>query len=69
MPKWNIVYDWCPSWEPGQGWEDHDYYGEYDLEEEFEGSWDELQEHLHEMKQHGCYHIRVNEIYEYLLDD
>lgn len=25
MAKWRIVYDWCPEYDPGMNWADHDY--------------------------------------------
>lgn len=39
------------------------------LEEIFEGTWDEMQDYLVQMRVNGCYHIDVHEIYEYLADD
>jgi len=71
MSKWRITYDWCPEDDPGMGWAEHDYdtYEEKNLEEIFEGSWDEMQDYLVQMRVNGCYHIDVHEIYEYLSDE
>ena len=61
MARFTIIYDWAPDWDPGYGWEDSDNYGETNLTEEFEGTWDELQEYLVQMRINGCYHIDVHE--------
>lgn len=50
MAKFTIIYDYCSAWTDG-----------YNIHEEFEGSWDDLQDFLKVMKANGCYNIDVTE--------
>lgn len=49
---YEIIYDYC----------DECGYEELNIREEFEGSWDELQSYLKQMKRQGCYHISATYI-------
>lgn len=51
MDRYELIYDYCTPFE--------DVEPERDLHEIFEGSWDDLQQHIGEMKMAGCYHIDV----------
>jgi hypothetical protein len=47
---YRIVYDYT----------DEEGYESRDIEEEFEGTWSELQDYIKQMRRNGCYHIDAN---------
>ena len=51
-PKYEIIYDYC----------NEDGYEEHNCCEHFEGSWDELQDYLKQLKENGCYNISATDI-------
>lgn len=67
MERYEIIYDWSitESWTNADG--EEEYYSDeaYNIREEFEGTYDELKEHLEEMKESGCFNFSVNAIPEY----
>lgn len=47
MNTYTIFYDYCPD----------DGYDEKNLQEDFTGTWYELQDYLKQMRINGCYNI------------
>lgn len=54
MTAYEIIYDFS-----------NDYTDERNISEMFEGSWQELQEYIKQMKQNGCYNISATALYDY----
>ncbi len=51
MDVYEIIYDYAD--------EDGEYYG---CHETFEGTWDDLQEYIRELRNESCYHIDANAV-------
>ena len=51
---YRIVYDYT----------DEEGYESRDIEEEFEGTWSELQDYIKQMRRNGCYHIDASFLYD-----
>ena len=51
MTVYAIIYDFS-----------NDYTDERNISERFEGSWQELQEYIKQMKENGCYNIEATAI-------
>lgn len=54
MTTYRIFYDYCPD----------DGYDEKNLQEDFTGNWNELQDYIVEMRVNGCYNITATAISE-----
>lgn len=52
--RYELFYDYC----------NEDGYEERNINETFEGSWGELQDHIKQMKKQGCYNITATAIEE-----
>ena len=54
MEVYNIIYDYCTE----------DGYCEENVQEEFEGNWDELRYYIEQMRDNGCYNIEATFLYD-----